>query len=53
MGGPLPGGYFVRQNLDETGLKLFGVYPLAKHSQLNAKAQRVAGLRWLLYVFSI
>ena len=27
-GGPPPRGYFVRQNLDETGLRFFGVYPL-------------------------
>jgi hypothetical protein len=40
---PSPGGYFVRQNLDVRGLRLFAVYPLAEACRLNAKAQRMAG----------
>ena len=42
-GGPPPRGYFVMQNLDGTGLRFFGVYPLAKPCRLSAKAQRWLG----------
>ena len=43
-GAPPPRGYFVKQNIDGTGLRFFGVYPLAKPCRLNAKAQRWLGL---------
>jgi len=42
-GGPPPRGYFRLQNIDGTGLRFFGVYPLAKPSA-KCESPAVTGL---------